>query len=51
MSTTYILLTNEDLLKLCEGKEVFCSLDGTEFTVMLEHAYEDTYLKKKTDAE
>lgn len=47
MSMTYILLTNEDLVNLSEGKEVFCSMDGSEFALMSEHAYEDLYLGKK----
>ena len=45
----YILLTNEDFVNLGDGKEVCCSVNGSDFAVMLEHAYEDTYLKKKED--
>ena len=48
---TYILLTNEEIVNLREGKEVYCSVNGTDFALMLEHAYEDTYLKiKKEDS-
>lgn len=49
MSMIYILLTNEDFVNLGDGKEVYCSVNGTEFAVMLEHAYEDTYLKKESN--
>ena len=43
----YILLTNEDFVNLGGGEEVRCSVNGTEFALMLESAYEDTYLKKE----
>jgi hypothetical protein len=45
----YILLSNEEFVNLGDGKEVCCSVNGTEFTLMLEHAYEDTYLKKENN--
>ena len=45
----YILLSTEDFVNLGVGKEVCCSVNGTEFAVMREDAYEATYLKKENN--
>lgn len=44
MSTNYILIKNEELDDLKEGKEVYFSVDGKDCAVMLEDAYKSTYL-------
>lgn len=46
MSTTYILLSSEDIADLSDGKEVYCSLDDNKtFALMSEQSFKDTYLK------
>lgn len=50
MSTTYILLSKEEVVNLSLGEEIPCSLDEKEFAIMLEGAYKEKYLGVKEDA-
>lgn len=44
MSTTYILINNDDVANLKAGEEVYISVDGKDCAIMLEDAYKATYL-------
>ena len=51
MSTTYILISNEEVADLINGKEVYLSVNpsqnGDDFAIMLDQAFRDTYLDSK----
>lgn len=49
MSMEYILLTTDDIVDLSKGKEVYCSLNDTDFAIMQEQAFKDAYLGTTSD--
>ena len=50
MSTHYILISDEEIADLVNGKEVYFSVpssqNGSEFAIMLDQAFKDAYLGK-----